>query len=274
VDICHLTSYPLRVHVAVTPRPLARTALAAIVVGLIVIVGLAPPKASASTAHIFCGVERWNVKTLQDRPTLLPVQTTTIASLIAHPKPSPLPGTRAPFERHQFKVTAQVVRMHSEHDGDVHLVLKDAAGHTMIAEAPNASCEPGATAYRRHQMAQARAAVKICGQAEIMGVAFFDFFHNQDGVAPNAIELHPILSFRCLASAAAPTGASKAKQPGTSSHPCDPSYKGACLNPAASDYDCAGGSGDGPYYTGPVRVVGPDHFGLDRDGDGYACENS
>jgi hypothetical protein len=53
---------------------------------------------------------------------------------------------------------------------------------------------------------------------------------------------------------------------------CDPSYQGACLNPSASDYDCAGGSGNGPYYTGPVRVVGPDHFRLDADGDGSACE--
>jgi hypothetical protein len=111
-----------------------------------------------------------------------------------------------------------------------------------------------------------------------MGVAFFDFFHGQDGVAPNEVERHPILSFRCLASAAAPPVAAKSKPPhsrsGASSRRCDPSYKGACLNPAASDYDCRGGSGDGPYYTGPVRVVGPDHFGLDRDGDGYACENS
>lgn len=53
---------------------------------------------------------------------------------------------------------------------------------------------------------------------------------------------------------------------------CHPSYQGACLNPSASDYDCAGGSGNGPYYTGPVTVVGPDVFGLDRDGDGYGCE--
>ena len=53
---------------------------------------------------------------------------------------------------------------------------------------------------------------------------------------------------------------------------CDPNYKGACLDPNASDYDCAGGSGDGPEYTGSVQVVGDDHFGLDRDGDGYACE--
>jgi endonuclease YncB( thermonuclease family) len=62
-------------------------------------------------------------------------------------------------------------------------------------------------------------------------------------------------------------------QPETPSTPgCDPSYQGACLNPAASDYDCAGGSGNGPYYTGPVRMVGPDHFRLDADGDGYGCE--
>jgi len=52
---------------------------------------------------------------------------------------------------------------------------------------------------------------------------------------------------------------------------CHPSYSG-CLNPNASDYDCAGGSGNGPYYTGRVRVIGPDVFGLDRDGDGWGCE--
>jgi endonuclease YncB( thermonuclease family) len=53
---------------------------------------------------------------------------------------------------------------------------------------------------------------------------------------------------------------------------CHPSYVGECLDPNASDYDCAGGSGNGPKYTGPVRVVGPDVFRLDSDGDGYACE--
>lgn len=54
---------------------------------------------------------------------------------------------------------------------------------------------------------------------------------------------------------------------------CDPNYQGACLDPNAVDYDCAGGSGDGPKYVrGPIRVVGDDHYGLDRDGDGIACE--
>lgn len=53
---------------------------------------------------------------------------------------------------------------------------------------------------------------------------------------------------------------------------CHGSYTGACV-PIASDVDCAGGSGNGPAYVrGPVRVVGPDVYGLDRDGDGIACE--
>jgi hypothetical protein len=55
---------------------------------------------------------------------------------------------------------------------------------------------------------------------------------------------------------------------------CDPNYSGACLKPNVSDYDCAGGSGDGPYYVqGPITVVGDDHYGLDADGDGVACES-
>lgn len=53
---------------------------------------------------------------------------------------------------------------------------------------------------------------------------------------------------------------------------CDPNYAGACMQPDAYDYDCAGGSGDGPLYTGQVRVVGDDHYDLDRDGDGIACD--
>lgn len=46
-----------------------------------------------------------------------------------------------------------------------------------------------------------------------------------------------------------------------------------CLAPAY-DYDCAGGSGDGPKYAyGPVYVTGSDPYDLDRDGDGVACES-
>jgi hypothetical protein len=53
---------------------------------------------------------------------------------------------------------------------------------------------------------------------------------------------------------------------------CDPNYAGACLDPYSSDYDCEGGSGNGPDYTGTVTVVGEDHYGLDADGDRTGCE--
>jgi hypothetical protein len=53
---------------------------------------------------------------------------------------------------------------------------------------------------------------------------------------------------------------------------CDPNYAGACLDPGSPDYDCEGGSGNGPDYTGTVQVVGDDHFDLDRDGDGTGCD--
>jgi hypothetical protein len=53
---------------------------------------------------------------------------------------------------------------------------------------------------------------------------------------------------------------------------CHQSYSGACLDPNAGDYDCIGGRGDGPNFTGRVYVVGPDVFGLDRDGNGIGCE--
>lgn len=54
---------------------------------------------------------------------------------------------------------------------------------------------------------------------------------------------------------------------------CHLSYAGVCLIPGIGDYDCAGGSGNGPnYVSGPVQVVGYDEFELDGDGDGIGCE--
>lgn len=53
---------------------------------------------------------------------------------------------------------------------------------------------------------------------------------------------------------------------------CDSNYAEACV-PVSSDVDCAWGTGDGPaYFDGVALVVGSDVYGLDRDGDGYACE--
>jgi hypothetical protein len=56
---------------------------------------------------------------------------------------------------------------------------------------------------------------------------------------------------------------------------CDPAYPDVCLQDGIGDYDCAGGSGDGPnYVTRPIKVLPPDPFRLDYDHDGIGCESS
>ena len=137
------------------------------------------------------------MKTLQDRPALLPERTVTVGYLVTRPRPASIPPTRLAFERHVFTVTAAVVLVRAEADSDLHLVLQ-AAGQHMIAEAPSPNCDPHTTPLYRTEMTAARRAVRPCARARITGVAFFDFDHGQTGVAANAIELHPILAFHCL----------------------------------------------------------------------------
>ncbi len=63
----------------------------------------------------------------------------------------------------------------------------------------------------------------------------------------------------------------KPAESATSPSNCTPGYD-PCLPDNGGDYDCNGGSGNGPNYTGRVTVTGTDPYGLDRDGDGLACE--
>src|SRR5205085_1820781 len=87
-----------------------------------------------------CGVDRWTVKTLQDRPHLLRARKTTIHYLVTRPAPGSLPDTRLPFERHVFTVVAAVVLVRPEDDSDLHLVLQQGGNH-MIGESPAPYCD-------------------------------------------------------------------------------------------------------------------------------------
>ena len=159
-----------------------------------------------------CGVERWAVKTLTDPGTtrIDPApKDSTVAALGGIAPPVDPTDRVAPTETTVFRLTGvQMTAFKSEDDSDVHLALSDGNGHTMIAEFPAATCDTTAPAPLRSQMATARTAfIAACGQptgsyktvagtATLTGVGFFDRIHGQRGVAPNGIELHPVLGFK------------------------------------------------------------------------------
>src|SRR4051794_11646686 len=77
----------------------------------------------ATNGRAACGVERWAVKTLQDRPVLRPARPTTIRFLVTRRPPAHLPTRRLPFERNVFTVVAAVTGIRAEDDGDLHLLF-------------------------------------------------------------------------------------------------------------------------------------------------------
>jgi hypothetical protein len=145
------------------------------------------------------GKERWDVKTGTDAAALyvspIPVPS-TIAELIALPMPHD-PHARLPAEDVIYAVPCTITLWKIEADSDHHLVMTDDAGHTMIAEIP----DPAAIAGPSPWLAQITAArtqfdawPRLGKPCVVTGVLFYDRIHGQDGVAPNGIELHPVLS--------------------------------------------------------------------------------
>ncbi|WP_322770704.1 hypothetical protein [Frankia sp. Cr1] len=98
------------------------------------------------------------------------------------------------------------------------------------------------------------------------------------GNAATAPTTHPVSRPSAQAAGQAPAAA-PAPRPATTAAAapagnCDPAYPDVCLHDGIGDYDCAGGTGDGPNYVrGPLRVRSPDPFKLDGNHDGTGCEN-
>src|SRR5439155_9710638 len=99
----------------------------------------------------------------------------------------------------------------------------------------------------------------------LSGVGFFDFLHGQTGVAPNGIELHPVVGFTPQSGGAAPPPPQQTVVPGTSTG-CDRAYPTVCIPPPPPDLDC----GDITFRR--FTVLPPDPHGFDGDHDGVGCE--
>jgi len=164
---------------------------------------------SSALVQAQCGVERWSVKTGTDadvgKVNLNSTTSTTIVALRTPAAPNPIPANNrvSPWETTVWVINGTLTVYKLENDSDYHMVIADSAGNTMITEIPAPSCV-GATSPFLSSIQNARA--KFDAQltattsfqtanipVQIVGVGMFDFLHGQTGVAPNGMELHPVL---------------------------------------------------------------------------------
>lgn len=187
---------------------------------LAVLLGCAGPGAewpgTGGSGQPRCGSERWAVKTATDGAMLRedrPLKRTTVEQLSALSAPrwrEAMPRQPAESEVVELVVYLRASKFEDE-DGDYHLLISDAAdGPTMIVEAPDPSCAAGSP-YREGMERVRRSAVQLLGlpgprlrevsppkRARVVGVPFWDKRHGQSGMAPNGIELHPLLALEPL----------------------------------------------------------------------------
>ncbi len=169
-----------------------------------------------------CGVWRWPVKTLSDQAASqvdYSPKTSSVRRLRRLDPPSSLSTDTPriePVEFTTYRVRAKLVGAVIEDDHDVHLVIRSPASRrkTMIVEFPYVQCNGANDSAKRAAMKRARASltnacgnigtsfVDLKGRVRVTGVGFWDEIHGQTGVAPNGIELHPVLRFRGTCSSA------------------------------------------------------------------------
>jgi hypothetical protein len=156
-----------------------------------------------------CGVERWSVKTGTDadigKVNVSSQSSNTIVTMRGWTAPSPIPANNrvSPFETTVWVFNATLTQYKLESDSDYHLILSDASGNTLIAEIPLPACVGSGSPFlsgitNARTEFNARFTPTSSFQTanipvRIVGVGMFDFLHGQTGVAPNGIELHPVL---------------------------------------------------------------------------------
>jgi hypothetical protein len=178
-------------------------------------------------AGAVCGGDhRWDVKTLSDSAAadvrFDAPKRHTIKYLIDRTDPHVGTHTARDADGSHVELTVyrligvRVFNARIEEDGDVHLVLQDKYERKMIVEFPNTVCRGAKDSAHKDEMEQARddfatlcgvptwrtrtakaSPRGLTGSASLEGVGFFDLEHGtpQVGVAPNNIELHPVLKF-------------------------------------------------------------------------------
>jgi hypothetical protein len=173
-----------------------------------------------------CGVERWHVKTGIDADAHNVNQSNVVNTTISHlrslPAPSFLPVNNrlGPTELTVYRISGYLLRIKTEADSDYHLVLADSGGRTMIVESPAPACVGASSPFLSHIRGVRNLLTSRFHPTDVWdrghrpitmtGVGVFDFKHGQSGVAPNAIELHPLLSVKLGGTISSPPAKPKA----------------------------------------------------------------
>jgi hypothetical protein len=157
-----------------------------------------------------CGGELWRLKTLSDpgRKTVqLEPTDTTIAAIGKRPFPRPVPKLRrTPFQRHVWRVVAQVTKYRVETDG-IRLELFDDESY-LNAVIPTPDCLSNVSRARKDIASTFNLFAAECGTARewqslgavvyVQGVGFWSQRGSLRGAARNGAELHPVTGLRIV----------------------------------------------------------------------------
>ena len=195
---------------------------------------------------------------------------------------TPLRGVYHPSRLHVLGTcrwyVGVVTSVRHEEDGDYHVDVAPDSGYDRFLDADNYSEQHGSLVTEI--MPGQRLRVPDVGEhVGVFGTWVYDAEHGWN-------EIHPIWAIRydggTAVEALPPTTPLYESDSGTNTggsgtgggSNCTPGYS-PCLPQGPSDYDCAGGGGNGPAYTKPgvtYHVTGSDPYRLDSDGDGLGCE--
>ena len=173
---------------------------------------------STGSCGTSCGVQRWHIKTLGDA-YVNTINWTPLSANVDDLRAWPVPSgydqyndtTRyAPYETQAYTVRATLVGWKIESDHDYHIVIADInnPSDTMIIEPPDPTCSSACDGGFANYFQNVRTKLTNCfGQpstsftnfnsgivVDVTGIALFDALHGQTGVAPNGIEIHPVLN--------------------------------------------------------------------------------
>jgi hypothetical protein len=178
------------------------------------------PGAACDATAPHCGTERWHIKTLDDlyassvnyTPILVDVDTLRAIPIPAGYSSNNDTTRYSPTETQAVTLRAVLLDWKTETDHDFHIVVGEVGNpaDTMIIEPPDQTCNAACASNFGADFNGVRTKLTTCFNTnppssvqpfptsgvivDITGIPYFDPLHGQTGVAPNGIEIHPVLN--------------------------------------------------------------------------------